>query len=97
MFLRVDAGCLYQAVLNLGQFCHPKRVCGNVLRLAWENWLLKTFVFIYFWLCWVFAVAAHGLSLVAVSRGYSLVGVCGPVFAMVSLVAEHRLYAHRLQ
>ena len=76
MFLRVDAGCLYQAVLNLGQFCHPKRVCGNVLRLAWENWLLKTFVFIYFWLCWVFAVAAHGLSLVAVSRGYSLVEVC---------------------
>ena len=26
--------------------------------------------FIYFWLCWVF-VAVHGLSLVAVSRGYS--------------------------
>ena len=29
------------------------------------------YLFIYFWLCWVF-VAAHGLSLVAVSRGYSL-------------------------
>ena len=27
-------------------------------------------LFIYFWLCWVF-VAASGLSLVAVSRGYS--------------------------
>ena len=27
-------------------------------------------LFIYFWLCWVF-VAAHGLSLVEVSRGYS--------------------------
>ena len=26
--------------------------------------------FIYFWLCWVF-LAAHGLSLVAASRGYS--------------------------
>ena len=26
--------------------------------------------FIYFWLCWVF-VAAHGLSLVVVSGGYS--------------------------
>jgi len=37
------------------------------------------------------------LSLVAVIGGYSLVGVRGPVFAMVSLVAEHRLYAHRLQ
>ena len=30
--------------------------------------------FIYFWLCWVF-VAAQGLSLVAVSRGYSSCGV----------------------
>ena len=27
-------------------------------------------LFIYFWLCWVF-VAVHGLSLVAVSGGYS--------------------------
>ena len=30
----------------------------------------KFILFIYFWLCWVF-VAARGLSLVAVSRGYS--------------------------
>ena len=29
------------------------------------------FIFIYFWLHWVF-VAAHGLSLVAASEGYSL-------------------------
>ena len=28
-------------------------------------------IFIYFWLLWVF-VAAHGLSLVVVSGGYSL-------------------------
>ena len=28
------------------------------------------YVFIYFWLCWVF-VAAHGLSLVVASWGYS--------------------------
>ena len=33
-------------------------------------WLFKNFLFIYFWLCWVF-VAARGLSLVAVSGGYS--------------------------
>ena len=33
-------------------------------------------VFTYFWLCWVF-VAARGLSLVVVSRGCSLVYVCG--------------------
>ena len=31
---------------------------------------LLYYLFIYFWLCWVF-VAAHGLSLVAVSRGCS--------------------------
>ena len=30
----------------------------------------------YFWLCWVF-VAAHGLSLVAASRGYSLLRCAG--------------------
>ena len=28
------------------------------------------YLFIYFWLCWVFA-AVHGLSLVAASDGYS--------------------------
>ena len=33
--------------------------------------LINLFIlFAYFWLCWVF-VAVHGLSLVAVSRGYS--------------------------
>ena len=37
---------------------------------------------IYFWLRWVF-VAAHGLSLVAVSGGL--------LIAVTSLVAEHRL------
>ena len=31
---------------------------------------LKSFVFTYFWLCWVFS-ALCGLSLVAESRGYS--------------------------
>ena len=34
------------------------------------------FLFIYFWLRWVF-VAACGLSLVAVSRGYSLLWCAG--------------------
>ena len=33
-------------------------------------------LFIYFWLCWVFIVV-HGLSLVAVSRGYSLLQCVG--------------------
>ena len=33
--------------------------------------VLVLFCFVYFWLRWVF-VAVHGLSLVAASRGYSL-------------------------
>jgi len=39
---------------------------------------------------WVF-VAVPGLSLVAESRGYSLVAVSGLLIAVASLVAEHRL------
>ena len=34
------------------------------------------FLFIYFWLHWIF-VAVHGLSLVAASRGYSLLRCAG--------------------
>ena len=34
--------------------------------------------FIYFWLLWVL-LAARGLSLVVMSRGYSLVAVRGPL------------------
>ena len=47
----------------------------------------KVFIF---WLCWVF-IAVQGLSLVAESKGYSLVGVPGLRIVVVSLVAEHRL------
>ena len=54
----------------------------------WEKWqflgivmvlkcsFLKIYLFIYFWLCWVFA-AARGLSLVAASRGYSSLRCAG--------------------
>ena len=52
--------------------------------------------FISVWLPWVF-VAASGLSLAAVSEGYSLVAVCGLPMAMVSLAAEHGLQALGLQ
>ena len=45
--------------------------------------------FIYFWPHWVF-IAARGLSLAAMSRGFSLVAVCGLLIA-VALVAEHGL------
>ena len=45
---------------------------------------------IYFWLRWVF-IAARGLSLVAPSRGYFAVVVCGLLTAVASLVAKHGL------
>ena len=52
---------------------------------------LKHFIYLasYFWLHWVF-VAACGLSLVAPSRGYSVVAVLG-------LITEAALVEHGLQ
>ena len=50
--------------------------------------ILCIYILMYFWLCWVFVV---GFSLVAVSRGYSLVGVHGLLIVVASLVVEHRL------
>ena len=47
-------------------------------------------MFIYFWLCWVFA-AAFRLSLVAVNRGYCLVAMHELLIVVASLVVEHRL------
>ena len=45
----------------------------------------------YFWLHWVF-VAACGLSLVAVSRGYSSLRVCGlPVVEAALVVGAQTL------
>ena len=42
-------------------------------------------------------IAALGLSLVAVSGGYSLVSVYGLLTAMDSLAAEHQLWSLGLQ
>ena len=50
----------------------------------------KNYLFIYLWLYWVF-LAAGGLSLVAASGGYSLVGVHGLLIKAASLVVEHGL------
>ena len=50
----------------------------------------KFLIFVYFWLHWVL-VAAHGLSLAAVSGVYSLDVVCRLLIAVASLVAKHRL------
>ena len=49
---------------------------------------------IYFWLHWVFFVV-HRLSLVVVSRAYSLTVMLGLLIAVASLVVEHRLYSMR--
>ena len=46
-------------------------------------------LFFFFWPRWVF-LAAHGLSLVAASRGYSLLWCAGFSLQWL-LVAEHRL------
>ena len=43
---------------------------------------------LFFWLHWI-SVAAHGLSLVAASSGYSLAALCKLLIAVASLVAEH--------
>ena len=53
--------------------------------------MLVGLLLIYLWLCWVF-VAAHGLSLVAASMGYSLVVVHGFLTEVASLVEEHGLW-----
>ena len=64
--------------------CHHRLVEEASLALY-----LIIYLFIY-WLCWVF-VAACGLSLVAVSEGYSFVTVRGLLIAVAPLVAEHWL------
>ena len=65
---------------------HPRRYLHSTLFFLFIN----LFYLFYFWLRWVF-VAAHGLSLIAVSRGATL--LCGRrlLIAVASLVAEHRL------
>ena len=49
-------------------------------------------MFIYSWLLWVFA-AAHRLSLVAASQGYSLVALGRLTIVVASAVAERGLYS----
>ena len=51
-------------------------------------------LFLFIYLFWGAVLGLHGCarsSLVAASRGYSLVAVCGLLIAVASLVAEHRL------
>ena len=52
---------------------------------------LQSCFFIYLFLSVLGLRCCMGFSPVAASRGYSLVAVCRPLTAVVSLVAEHRL------
>ena len=49
----------------------------------------KDLFLLFFWLWWV-SVAAQGLCLVAASRGYFLVAVCGLLTVVSCLAEEHR-------
>ena len=49
--------------------------------------ILKIYLFIYFWLCWVF-LAAPGRSLVAASGGLIFVATCGLLVAVLLLLAQ---------
>ena len=59
-------------------------------KLTFYGIIFLKFFFLSLWLCWVF-IAACRLSLVVVSRGYSLVVVHGFLIVVASPVAEHRL------
>ena len=61
---------------------------NKVKEVSFFFFLIITYLFIYFWLRWVF-IAVRRLSLVAASRGYSL--LCERLIAVASLVAEHGL------
>ena len=69
----------------------------ELCQLAFFLSFLKNFmyVFIYFWLCWVFA-AVRAFSSCG-ERGLLLVAVRGLLIAVASLVVEHRLQADGLQ
>ena len=60
-----------------------------VVHLKFSSLFLSIDIYLpVYWLHWVFVVACR-LSLVASSRGCSLVSVHGFLIAVVSLVAEH--------
>ena len=67
---------------------HLKSDLQSILITYSNPWILKNDLSIYLWLGRVFA-AEHGLSLVEMTGGSSLVVVCRLLIAVASLVAEH--------
>ena len=57
---------------------------------VFSSGLLCIYLLTYFWLYWV-SVAAHGLSLVMASGGYSPSAWHGLLIVVAYLVAEHGL------
>ena len=68
----------------------PFPVPGSSLCLG-KDASQESFFFFFFLLCWVFAAVCSGLSLVAVSKGYSVVAMGELLIWVASLVAEHGL------
>ena len=60
---------------------------------CYQGCVFVVVVLFYFWLCWSLLSSSflHGLSLVTVNRGYSLVVGRGLLTAVSSFVAEHGL------
>ena len=84
-------------------FAHEIVAYAAALKKNNPKLILKIILFISIWLCWVVLAALMGFSLVAVSRGYSLVVAHWHLIAVASLVAALRLWstdsvvvAHRL-
>ena len=69
---------------------YTKNLCRQSTVSAFFFFLKNNLSFIYLWLHWVF-VAACGLSLAAVIRGYSLAAVCEVSTVVVSPAVGHRL------
>ena len=77
-------------ILDLYQICDVQ-VFSPCLEAVFSLPFFPPFLFTYyFWLWWVF-IATCKLSLVAVTRGYTLVAVHGLPIAVASLVGEHGL------
>ena len=72
------------------------RAEGAPLLISLELAAFLFYSFMHLFLAGLGLCCCAGFSLVEASRGCSLVAVCEPLFAVASLVADHRLYSHGL-